>query len=64
MRPLLRLTAVTIDKSDRASGAFYRRLSSRIGKHKAVTATARKITVLFYNAIPHGMTYQDQRATT
>lgn len=43
-------------------GAFYRRLSSRIGKQKAVTATARKIAVLFYNAVRHGMTYQDQGA--
>lgn len=43
-------------------GAFYRRLSGRIGKQKAVTATARKIAVLFYNAIRHGMTYQDQGA--
>tara|TARA_R100001530_G_scaffold80051_1_gene55852 strand:+ start:129 stop:386 length:258 start_codon:yes stop_codon:yes gene_type:complete len=35
-------------------------VSSRIGKQKAVTATARKIAVLFYNALRHGMTYQDQ----
>ena len=40
-------------------GAFYRRLSARIGKAKAVTATARKIAVLFYNAIRHGMEYVD-----
>lgn len=58
----LRLAAVTIGRSDTALGAFYRRLSSRIGKQKAVTATARKIAVLFYNAIRHGMTYQDQGA--
>lgn len=59
---LLRLAAVTIGKSDTALGAFYRRLSARIGKQKAVTATARKIAVLFYNAIRHGMPYQDQGA--
>ena len=59
---LLRLAAVTIGRSDTALGAFYRRLSARIGKQKAVTATARKIPVLFYNAIRHGMTYQDQGA--
>ena len=59
---LLRLAAVTIGRSDTTLGAFYRRLSSRIGKQKAVTATARKIAVLFYNAIRHGMTYQDQGA--
>jgi hypothetical protein len=59
---LLRLAAVTIGRSDTALGAFYRHLSARIGKQKAVTATARKIAVLFYNAIRHGMTYQDQGA--
>lgn len=59
---LLRLAAVMIGRSDTALGAFYRRLSARIGKQKAVTATARKIAVLFYNTIRHGMTYQDQGA--
>ena len=59
---LLRLAAVTIGRSDTALGAFFRRLSARIGKQKAVTATARKIAVLFYNAVRHGMTYQDQGA--
>lgn len=59
---LLRLAAVTIGRSDTALGAFYRRLSARIGKQKTVTATARKIAILFYNAIRHGMAYQDQGA--
>src|SRR6478752_8365333 len=48
---LLRLAAVTVGRTDTALGAFYRRLSSRIGKAKAVTATARKVAVLFYNAV-------------
>jgi transposase len=43
-------------------GAFYRRLSARIGKAKAVTATARKIAVLFYNAVRRGMDYADPGA--
>jgi transposase len=59
---LLRLAATTIGRSDTALGAFYRRLSSRIGKQKAVTATARKIAVLFYNAVRFGMTYDDPGA--
>src|SRR3954465_13461045 len=59
---LLRLAAVTIGKSDTALGAFYRRLSSRAGKSKAVTATARKIAVLFYNTLRHGMSYRDPGA--
>jgi transposase len=59
---LLRLAATTIGRSDTALGAFYRRLSSRIGKQKAVTATARKIAVLFYNVLRFGMTYHDPGA--
>ena len=60
---LLRLAAVTIGRTDTALGAFYRRLSARIGKSKAVTATARKIAVLFYNAMRHGMDYVDPGAS-
>lgn len=60
---LLRLAAVTIGRSDTALGAFYRRLGQRAGKAKAVTATARKIAVLFYNTLRHGMTYKDPGAS-
>ena len=56
---LLRLAAVTVGRTATALGAFYRRLSARIGKAQAVTATARKIAVLFYNAVRHGMEYVD-----
>lgn len=54
----LRLAAVTVGRSNTAQGAFYRRLASRIGNVKAVTATARKIAVLFYNAMRYGMDYR------
>ena len=60
---LLRLAAVTVGRTDTALGAFYRRLSSRIGKAKAVTATTRKVAVLFYNAVRHGMEYVDPGAS-
>lgn len=60
---LLRLAATTIGRSDTALGAFYRRLSARAGKAKAVTATARKIAVLFYNSLRFGMAYHDPGAT-
>jgi transposase len=60
---LLRLAAVTVGRTDTALGAFYRRLSARIGKAKAVTATARKIATLFYNAVRHGMEYVDPGAS-
>ena len=58
----LRLAAVTVGRTNTALGAFYRRLAARIGKAKAVTATARKIAVLFYNAMRFGMDYQDPGA--
>ena len=60
---LLRLAAVTVGRTDTALGAFYRRLSARIGKAKAVTATARKVAVLFYNAVRYGMEYVDPGAS-
>lgn len=59
---LAHMAAVTIGRSDTALGALYRRLSARLGNQKAVTATARKMVVLFYNAVRHGMTYHDQGA--
>lgn len=55
----LRLAAVTVGRTSTALGAYYRRLAARIGKAKAVTATARKIAVLFYNAMRFGTPYLD-----
>ncbi len=53
---------MTIGKTNKALGASYRRLSERIGKSKAVTATARKLAILFYNTMRFGMAYQDPGA--
>ncbi|MFM0134289.1 transposase [Paraburkholderia sediminicola] len=60
----LRLAAVTVGRNNTALGAFYRRLAGRIGNAKVVTATAtaRKIAVLFYNAMRYGMDYRDPGA--
>jgi transposase len=59
---LLRIAAVNIGKTDTALGAFYRRLSARVGKAKAVTATARKLAVLFYSIMKHGTNYVERGA--
>jgi len=59
---ILRLAAVVVGRPDTALGATYRRLSTRIGKAKAVTAMARKLATLFYNALRYGMEYVDQGA--
>lgn len=53
----LRLAAVAVGKTNTALRAFYRRLAARIGKAKAVTAAARKIAILFCNAMRFGMSY-------
>ena len=58
----MRLAAVTVGRTETALGAFFRRLSARKGKAKAITATARKIAVLFYNTLRHGMAYNDPGA--
>src|SRR3981189_1036648 len=57
-------SCVAVGRTDTALGAFYRRLSSPIGKAKAVPATARKVAVLFYNAVRHGMEYVDPGASS
>lgn len=56
---LLRLAAVNVGKTQTAMGAFYRRLAARIGKAKAVTATARKLAIQFYNVLRYGKEYCD-----
>lgn len=59
---VLRLAAVSVSRTTTALGAFFRRLAARTGKAKAVTATARKIAVLFYNTLRHGSAYVDPGA--
>lgn len=59
---LLRIAAVSVGRTSTALGAFFRRLAARAGKAKAVTATARKIAVLFYNTLRHGAAYVDPGA--
>jgi transposase len=59
---LLRMAAVGVGKTSTALGAFYRRLGARVGKAKAITATARKIATLFYNMLRYGKAYVDPGA--
>lgn len=59
---LLRIAAVNIGKTQTALGAFYRRLAARVGKAKAVTATARKLAVLFYTLMRYGKAYVEPGA--
>ena len=59
---MFRLAAVNVGRTQTALGAFYRRLAFRIGKAKAVTATARKLAVLVYRSLKEGLVYADPGA--
>ena len=59
---LLRIAAVNVGRTSTALGAFYRRLAARVGKAKAVTATARKLAILFYRIVKGGLAYNDPGA--
>lgn len=54
-----RIAAQTAGKSNSALGAFYRRLRSRLGTPKAITATAHKIARIFDRLWTTGEDYQD-----
>jgi len=56
----LRMSAVCAGKSHSALGAYYRRLAARLGKAKAVRATAHKLARLIYTLMTKGEAYVDQ----
>ena len=56
----LRNAAMTLLRSQSYLGAQYRRLRTRLGAPKAITAMARKLACLFYRLIKHGQQYVDQ----
>lgn len=49
-----RMAAMTISRLDSWLGAYCRRLKGRIGAPKAITATARKLAIIFYRAVKEG----------
>lgn len=61
---LLRMAAMTLGRTQTALGAFYRRLAYRLGKAKAITATARKLAILVYRTLKDGLHYVDPGADT
>jgi hypothetical protein len=61
---ILRVAAMSIGRTQTALGAFYRRLAYRIGKAKAITATARKLAILVYRTLKGEIVYQDPGAVT
>jgi len=59
---ILRMSAYTLNRSQTALGAFYRRVATRVGKPQAITATARKLAILVYRALKGELVYQDPGA--
>lgn len=56
----LRVAAFALSRSKSSLGAYYRRLSSRLDKAKAITATAHKLARLIFTLLTKGTEYVDQ----
>ena len=54
-----RMAAQTLCRSNSALGAYYRRMQSRMGAPKAITATAHKLARIFYRLWTSGDAYND-----
>jgi transposase len=59
---VLRMCAMVVGRTSTALGAYYRRIAYRIGKPKAITATARKLAILVYCTLKGDMAYKDPGA--
>ena len=59
---ILRMAAMSLGRTQTALGAFYRRLAFRVGKAKAITATARKLAILVYRTLKGDLVYRDPGA--
>lgn len=55
----LRMAAQGLHHSASAMGAFLRRMKASLGPPKAITATARKLALMVYRVLKHGMHYVD-----
>jgi len=56
---IFRMAAKSAARSKTYIGAFYRRMKARLGAPKAMTATARKIAVIFYHMVKERVPYRD-----
>ena len=56
---LLRMSAMVLGRTSTALGAYYRRIAYRVGKPKAITATARKLAILVYRALKGELDYAE-----
>ena len=60
VRQAFKMAAMSLAHSDSALGAFYRRLSARMDKPRANTATAHKLARMVYFMLPLGEAFVDQ----
>jgi transposase len=58
----LKMAAYSLHNSHSYLGAFYRRLAARVGKAKAIQATARKLAIQVYYALKYGTDYVEKGA--
>jgi transposase len=56
----LRMSATTLQRSQTALGAFYRRMRAKLGAASAITATAHKLARIIYRLLKHGDLYVQQ----
>jgi transposase len=54
-----RLAAQTLERSQTALGAFFRRVQSRLGRQGAIKATAHKLAIIFYSMLKYKTAYRD-----
>jgi len=57
---VLRLAAASLEFSQSALGAFYRRMKAKLGAAEGVSATAHKLARLIYRLVKHGEAYVKQ----
>jgi transposase len=57
---VLRLAATTLERSQTALGAYYRRMKAKLGAAEGVTATAHKLARILYHLLKHGAAYVQQ----
>ena len=54
-----RMSAQSLSRSQSALGAFYRRMRTKHGGPKAITATAHKLARIFYHMLKYRQAYRD-----
>jgi transposase len=54
---VLRIAATSLERSQTALGAYYRRMKAKLGAAEGITATAHKLARLIYRLVKHGEAY-------